>query len=282
MPFPHPFFSDSSWLPLCGLWTTVDPVPRAKTNNRPTLQAAVHQKAMMSKRELLDIRETDRLRREAMDRNETNEKEQARNAERDRKERAREKMEDLYVQKLDGIHKDRSNWMKEKKKHTQSCEEYVSYLGDMNRSERDRKSERRQNIQDDLVQRVQSAGENRVQERRRNEEFAKQRKAQEHRERQEAARLARDKALDYRQTHFENIVRTKKVAILEDADRKVTTSKVTARELETEANMVEQHERQLRNRIAEQKYALESMISSTPMATSTPRMVRKPPLSTAR
>ena len=189
-----------------------------------------------------EIRDRDRRRKNETASRERIVKEDHRNQERDRKERARDRMEDLYHSKRNDILKEREDWNKMKSVFEEETRHYQEKLGDLNREDRATTKGRRQKLQDDFDTRLVQRTEERVTERRRNEDFLRERKEQQVKLLSETAREQREAAKSMQQMHFENMVRGKKRTVLADAGRKLATRKAVCNDIVKETQEVEMRE----------------------------------------
>eukprot|EP01064_Diplonema_japonicum_P015073 TRINITY_DN2283_c3_g1_i1.p1 TRINITY_DN2283_c3_g1~~TRINITY_DN2283_c3_g1_i1.p1 ORF type:complete len:338 (+),score=108.51 TRINITY_DN2283_c3_g1_i1:89-1015(+) len=237
-------------------------------------KAAVYQRALDQKRQVTELKEVDRQRKFNYDEQSKTEKQQLRNYERDRKERARDRMEELFVKKKNDITKDKISWERTKLRYSKASQEYVTELTNRAKEDKETGVGRRQRIQDDLDTAVVNRVEERVKEKRLNEGLMRQRREQDISLRAAQAREQREIAKEHQQSFFENKVRDKKSAVVETAVRKVNSNKTAASDMAKEAARLEHEEYKLRQKLDQQKQLLLD-IPHTPLATATPRMVRR-------
>ncbi|KAJ9460708.1 hypothetical protein DIPPA_26510 [Diplonema papillatum] len=240
-------------------------------------KAEVLQRAFDQKREVLEHRDNDQQRLREAEEHDRLTKEAQRNSERDRKERAREKMEATFMTRRTDVMRYRMGWEQTKRAYSAERESYTAELSERAKEDKMMKSARRQNLQDDLDDKLLKRAESRATERRRNADAVKARREKESQLRASFAREQREAARACSMAHFENRVTEKKGAVLESVRRKVDTSKSVASDLSKEMEKMLREESKLRDRIMHQKILLEETTPAcTPHAISTPYLIRSP------
>ena len=241
-------------------------------NNIQLRRAQVHQRAIEQKKKLLEMRDTDKQRRNEITLRDQQEKTLVRELERDRKERVKDKMEELFIQKKNEVLKEKQGWEKTKLSYTTECGNLQQTLVSQAKEDKELRYGRRQRIQDNIDTRLLQRSEERARERRDNEEYLRDRREKEIAQRAIFAKDQRQAAKGVSTSHFEKRVRDKKTAVLAEASRRVASKKQAATEMTREITRLEALEVQIRQRVNEQKHLLEDV--SAPLATITPRVTR--------
>eukprot|EP01065_Artemidia_motanka_P008211 TRINITY_DN1410_c0_g1_i1.p1 TRINITY_DN1410_c0_g1~~TRINITY_DN1410_c0_g1_i1.p1 ORF type:complete len:316 (+),score=108.35 TRINITY_DN1410_c0_g1_i1:48-950(+) len=248
----------------------------AKTRMR-LQRAVVHARAQEGRRKVQQLREQDGRRRAEIEQHQKREKELLRNQERDRKERAREKLEGLYMSKRNEVDKLRNGWAKEKEKHEANTSQSLVELQAWAREARETSSQRRRQRKDDEELKLQRICEQRVRERFATEKMLKERVRQEEAERVALAREIRDRQRDFSTRQFDERVRARKKAVAADIQHRVDARKVHCADMRDEMESLERREAAVRRRLDEAKALLAENDPgglASPMAMATPRLLR--------